>query len=120
MLPWNKSGRGTSGIMITMFAEILFSMSLRIEESLRVQDNDKPKGNNVVGPSVVNMMQHTNSFRYNENKGKRKHQDTKADLNKKSKDDDVAWWVDSGAVTPPFLHIAVEANLGYYFIVQQS
>ncbi|GKC81227.1 zinc finger, CCHC-type containing protein [Tanacetum coccineum] len=40
---------------------------LRIEESLRAQDNDKPKGNNVVGPSVVNM------------------------------DDDVAWWVDSGA-----------------------
>ncbi|GJY38334.1 zinc finger, CCHC-type containing protein [Tanacetum coccineum] len=40
---------------------------LRIEESLRVQDIDKPKRNNVVGPSVVNM------------------------------DDDVAWWVDSGA-----------------------
>ncbi|GJS75798.1 hypothetical protein Tco_0725679 [Tanacetum coccineum] len=28
---------------------------LRIEESLMVQDNDKPKGNNVVGLSVVNM-----------------------------------------------------------------
>ncbi|GJT65813.1 hypothetical protein Tco_1017293 [Tanacetum coccineum] len=40
---------------------------LRIEESLGVQDSDKPKGNNIVGPSVVN------------------------------KDDDVAWWVDSGA-----------------------
>ncbi|GJR49954.1 zinc finger, CCHC-type containing protein [Tanacetum coccineum] len=40
---------------------------LRIEESLRMQDSYKPKGNNVVGPSVVNM------------------------------DDDVAWWVDSGA-----------------------
>ncbi|GKA19424.1 zinc finger, CCHC-type containing protein [Tanacetum coccineum] len=39
---------------------------LRIKESLRMQDNNKPKGNNVVGPSVVNM------------------------------DDDVAWWVDSG------------------------
>ncbi|GKD01073.1 hypothetical protein Tco_1171347 [Tanacetum coccineum] len=35
---------------------------LRIQESLRVQDNDKPKGNNVVGPSV-NMMEHNNSFR---------------------------------------------------------
>ncbi|GJT18772.1 zinc finger, CCHC-type containing protein [Tanacetum coccineum] len=48
---------------------------------------------------------------YNDNKGKRKHQGTKADPNKKSKvyyvtyvskayfvqDDDVAWWVDSGA-----------------------
>nr|GEY51461.1 zinc finger, CCHC-type [Tanacetum cinerariifolium] len=28
---------------------------LRIKESLRAQDNDKPKGNNVAGPSVVNM-----------------------------------------------------------------
>nr|GEV06197.1 zinc finger, CCHC-type [Tanacetum cinerariifolium] len=36
---------------------------LRIEESLRVQDNDKPKGNNVVGPSVVNMVEHNNSSR---------------------------------------------------------
>nr|GEW15912.1 zinc finger, CCHC-type [Tanacetum cinerariifolium] len=41
---------------------------LRIEKSLSVQDSDKPKGNNVVGPSVVNM------------------------------DDDVAWWVDSRAI----------------------
>ncbi|GKB12548.1 hypothetical protein Tco_0846471 [Tanacetum coccineum] len=42
---------------------------LRIEKSFRVQDNDKPKGNNVVGPSVVNMIEHNNSFRYNDNKG---------------------------------------------------
>ncbi|GJW24656.1 hypothetical protein Tco_0038467 [Tanacetum coccineum] len=28
---------------------------LRIEESFRAQDNDKPKGNNVDGPSVINM-----------------------------------------------------------------
>ncbi|GKA41299.1 zinc finger, CCHC-type containing protein [Tanacetum coccineum] len=98
---------------------------LRIEESLRVQDSDKPKGNNVVGPSVVNMVKHNNSTRYTDNRGKRKHQATKADPNKKSKltcwkrgkprhlkkdckggkvgnkangsDDDVAGWVDSGA-----------------------
>ncbi|GJU60648.1 zinc finger, CCHC-type containing protein, partial [Tanacetum coccineum] len=118
---------------------------LRIEESLRMQDSDKPKGNNVAGPSVVNMVEHNNSSRYNDNKGKRKHHDnTKVDPNKKSKvtcwkcgkpghlkkdckggkvgnkangsgtngsvdgstnslkayfvqDDDVAWWVDSGA-----------------------
>ncbi|GJY14558.1 zinc finger, CCHC-type containing protein [Tanacetum coccineum] len=56
-----------------------------IEETLRVQDNDKPKGNNVAGPSIVNMMEHNSSFRYNDNKGKRKNHDTKADLNKKSK-----------------------------------
>ncbi|GJT05574.1 zinc finger, CCHC-type containing protein [Tanacetum coccineum] len=36
---------------------------LRIKESLRVQDNDKPKRNNVVGPSVVNMVEHNNSSR---------------------------------------------------------
>nr|GFC50035.1 zinc finger, CCHC-type [Tanacetum cinerariifolium] len=35
---------------------------LRIKESLRVQDSDKPKGNNVAGPSVVNMVEHNNSF----------------------------------------------------------
>ncbi|GJS28022.1 hypothetical protein Tco_0488642 [Tanacetum coccineum] len=62
---------------------------LRIEESVRVQDSDKPKGNNVVGPSVVNMVKHNNSFRYNGNKVKRKHPDTKADPNKKFK---VIYW----------------------------
>nr|GEY43916.1 zinc finger, CCHC-type [Tanacetum cinerariifolium] len=36
---------------------------LHIKESLRAQDNDKPKGNNVVGPLVVNMVEHNNSSR---------------------------------------------------------
>nr|GEX52360.1 zinc finger, CCHC-type [Tanacetum cinerariifolium] len=36
---------------------------LRIEESLRMQDSDNPKGNNVAGPSVVNMVEHNNSSR---------------------------------------------------------
>ncbi|GKG04191.1 hypothetical protein Tco_0314578, partial [Tanacetum coccineum] len=58
---------------------------LRIEESLRAHDSDKAKGNNIVGPSVVHMVDHNNSFRYNHSKGKRKHQDTKVDPNKKSK-----------------------------------
>ncbi|GKA94946.1 zinc finger, CCHC-type containing protein [Tanacetum coccineum] len=58
---------------------------LRIEESLRAQDNDKPKGNNVAGPSVVNMVEHNNSSRYNDNKGKRNHHDTRANPNKKPK-----------------------------------
>ncbi|GJT94800.1 zinc finger, CCHC-type containing protein [Tanacetum coccineum] len=59
---------------------------LRIKESLRVQDSDKPKNNNVAGPSVVNMVEHKNSSRYNDNKGKRKHHDnTRADPNKKAK-----------------------------------
>nr|GEX33302.1 zinc finger, CCHC-type [Tanacetum cinerariifolium] len=58
---------------------------LRVEESLRVQDSDKPKGSNIAGPSVVNRVEHNNSSRYNDNKGKRKHHYTKADPNKKSK-----------------------------------
>ncbi|GKA90015.1 zinc finger, CCHC-type containing protein [Tanacetum coccineum] len=58
---------------------------LRIEESLRAQDNDKPKGNNVSGLSVINMVEHNNSSRYNDNKGKRNHHDTKANPNKKPK-----------------------------------
>nr|GEV69030.1 hypothetical protein [Tanacetum cinerariifolium] len=41
---------------------------LRIEESLRVQDNDKPNDNNIAGPLVVNMVEHNNSSRYNDNK----------------------------------------------------
>ncbi|GKF53204.1 zinc finger, CCHC-type containing protein, partial [Tanacetum coccineum] len=56
-----------------------------IKESLIVQDSDKPKGNNVVGPSVVNMVEHNNPIWYNDNKGKCKHQDTKDNPNKKSK-----------------------------------
>nr|GEU39468.1 zinc finger, CCHC-type [Tanacetum cinerariifolium] len=59
---------------------------LGIEESLEMQDSDKPKDNNVASPSVVNMVEHNNSARYNDNKGKRKHHDnTKTDPNKKSK-----------------------------------
>nr|GEW03405.1 hypothetical protein [Tanacetum cinerariifolium] len=37
---------------------------LHIEESFRMQDGEKPKGNNVVGPSDVNMVEHNNSSRY--------------------------------------------------------
>ncbi|GJV55693.1 zinc finger, CCHC-type containing protein [Tanacetum coccineum] len=58
---------------------------LRIEESLRAQDSDKPKGNNVAGLSVVNMVEHNNTSRYNDNRNKRKHHDTKAYPNKKLK-----------------------------------
>nr|GEV01739.1 zinc finger, CCHC-type [Tanacetum cinerariifolium] len=58
---------------------------VRIEESLRVHDSDKPKGNNVSGPLVVNMVEHNKSSRYNDNKGKRKHHDTRANPNKKPK-----------------------------------
>nr|GEX38104.1 hypothetical protein [Tanacetum cinerariifolium] len=37
---------------------------LHIEESIKVQDNDKLKGNNVVGPLVANMVEHNNSSRH--------------------------------------------------------
>nr|GEV19754.1 zinc finger, CCHC-type [Tanacetum cinerariifolium] len=86
MQPWKKSGRGPIRKMMTMFVEdsleakymtedassknfleeltlIELVSNLPIEESLRVQGNDKPKGNNVTGPLVVNMMKHNNSFR---------------------------------------------------------
>ncbi|GJY58657.1 hypothetical protein Tco_0458549 [Tanacetum coccineum] len=43
------------------------------------------QSNNIVGPSVVNMIEHNNSIRYNDNKGKHKHQDIKANPSKKSK-----------------------------------
>ncbi|GJY44990.1 hypothetical protein Tco_0433203 [Tanacetum coccineum] len=57
-----------------------------IEESLMVQDSDKPKGNNVYGPSVVNMVEHNKSSIYNGNKGKHIHHDnTRAGPNKKAK-----------------------------------
>nr|GEV31763.1 zinc finger, CCHC-type [Tanacetum cinerariifolium] len=46
---------------------------LGIEEFLRMQDSDKPKGNNVVGPSVVNMVEHNNFSTYNDNKGATVH-----------------------------------------------
>nr|GEW13719.1 hypothetical protein [Tanacetum cinerariifolium] len=48
---------------------------MNMDES--IQDSDKPKGNNDAGPSVVNVMEHNNSSGYNDNKGKRKHHDTK-------------------------------------------
>ncbi|GKD84989.1 hypothetical protein Tco_1356143 [Tanacetum coccineum] len=57
---------------------------LLIEESLRVQDSDKPKSDNVAGPLVVNIKEHINSSRFTDNRGKREYQDTKADPNKKS------------------------------------
>ncbi|GJV99348.1 zinc finger, CCHC-type containing protein [Tanacetum coccineum] len=53
--------------------------------SKKLLDSNKPKGNNVTGPLVVNIVEHNNSIRYNDNKGKCKHQDTKDDPNKKSK-----------------------------------
>ncbi|GKD19489.1 hypothetical protein Tco_1208647 [Tanacetum coccineum] len=74
-------------VLYALSQYVLYALSpqnLHIKESLSVQNSDKSKGNNVTGPSVVNMVEHNNSIRYNNNKGKRKHQNTKTDLNKKS------------------------------------
>ncbi|GJS87149.1 zinc finger, CCHC-type containing protein [Tanacetum coccineum] len=56
-----------------------------VYRGLILNDSDKPKGNNVVGPSVVNIVEHNNSSKYTDNRGKHKYQDTKADPNKKPK-----------------------------------
>ncbi|GJX07299.1 zinc finger, CCHC-type containing protein [Tanacetum coccineum] len=67
-------------------AEDASGSHLHIKESVKVQDSDKSKGNNVVGHLVVNMVEHNNSSRYNDNKVKRKHHNnTKIHPNKKSK-----------------------------------
>ncbi|GJS57918.1 zinc finger, CCHC-type containing protein [Tanacetum coccineum] len=46
-----------------------------VETIRRWQDSDKPKGSNVAGPLVVNMVECNNSSRYNDKNGKRKHHD---------------------------------------------
>nr|GEU73190.1 zinc finger, CCHC-type [Tanacetum cinerariifolium] len=71
LLPFHKGTRGKG--------------HLRIEESLKVQDSDKPRSNNVAGPSVVNMVELNNSSKNIDNRGKCKHHDnTRADPNKKA------------------------------------
>ncbi|GJZ73659.1 zinc finger, CCHC-type containing protein [Tanacetum coccineum] len=98
---------------------------LRIEESLRVQDKDKPKGKNVAGLSVVNMVEYNNSTRDRKdvnvgnnangsgikgsvdgssnslkgqnmfNKSLKVYYVTYVPETYFVQDDDVAWWVDS-------------------------
>ncbi|GJT30627.1 zinc finger, CCHC-type containing protein [Tanacetum coccineum] len=103
---------------------------LRIEESLRVQDSDKPKSNNVAGPLVINMKYGKTGHIKRDCKGvnvgnKANGLDTKGSVDGSSnslkgqnmfnkslqvyyvtyvseayfvQDDDVAWWVDLGAI----------------------
>ncbi|GKB58715.1 zinc finger, CCHC-type containing protein, partial [Tanacetum coccineum] len=100
---------------------------LCIEESLRAQDNDKSKGNNIVVPSVVNMVEHNNSSRdckagnvgnkVNISSTKGSEDGSSMPLKGQNmfnkslqinyvtyvseayfmQDDDIAWWVESGA-----------------------
>ncbi|GJZ32338.1 zinc finger, CCHC-type containing protein [Tanacetum coccineum] len=83
---------GMSDPLFDIYQNIEFSKELRdsLEAKYMAEDASSKKflaigSNNIVGPSVVNMVDHDNSFRYNHNKGKCKHQDTKVDPNKKSK-----------------------------------
>ncbi|GJQ93834.1 zinc finger, CCHC-type containing protein [Tanacetum coccineum] len=86
---------------------------LRIEESLRAQDNDKGKGKEVAGPSV-NMAEESKNKNNKQNKGKKrdfKEHSSGSGSNKKqvgmlevwtipkTKVDAIAWWIDSGATT---------------------
>ncbi|GKB51432.1 zinc finger, CCHC-type containing protein, partial [Tanacetum coccineum] len=145
---WDNDDYICRGLILNGLSDYLFNIYQNVESfrklwdilkakymaedasSKKFLDSDKPKGNNVAGPSMVNMVEHNNSTRYTNNRGKRKYQDTKADPNKKpnvtcwkcgkpghlkknfiggkvgnkangsgthGSDDDVAWWVDSGA-----------------------
>ncbi|GKC87929.1 zinc finger, CCHC-type containing protein, partial [Tanacetum coccineum] len=71
---------------------------LCIEESLRVQDNDKPKGNNVAGPLVVNIKCGKSAHLKKDCKGGKFCNNANGQAQMVQwMDDDVAWWVDSGS-----------------------
>ncbi|GJW22631.1 zinc finger, CCHC-type containing protein [Tanacetum coccineum] len=93
---WDNDDYVCRGLILIGMSDSLFTRMLKVLKNYRIpwkpniwlrmpQDNDKPKGNNVFGPLVVNMVEHNNSSRYNDNKGKRKHHDTRVDPNKKPK-----------------------------------
>ncbi|GJV18152.1 zinc finger, CCHC-type containing protein [Tanacetum coccineum] len=90
------------GLILNGMSDPLFDIYQNVESSKELWDSleakymaedasryriwTTPKGNNIAGPLVVNMVEHNNSSRYNDNKGKRKHHDnTRADPNKKAK-----------------------------------
>ncbi|GJS44431.1 zinc finger, CCHC-type containing protein [Tanacetum coccineum] len=68
---------------------------LRIEESLRMQYSNKPKGNNVTGPSVINMCGKPRHLKKDCKGGKASNKANASGTN--GSDDDVAWWVESRA-----------------------
>ncbi|GKE16066.1 zinc finger, CCHC-type containing protein [Tanacetum coccineum] len=98
-------------VILGRFTQHKMNMDEVIQVSCIIDKLPPSWKDNVAGPAVVNMVEHNNSSRYNDNKGKRKHHDN-TNPNKKTKvtyyvtyvseayfvqDDDVAWWVDSGA-----------------------
>ncbi|GJW30328.1 hypothetical protein Tco_0047203 [Tanacetum coccineum] len=95
---WENDDYVCCGIILNGMSDSLFDIYQNVEcekelwnslEAKYIAEDALSKkliGNNVVGPSVVNMAEHNNSSKYTNNRGKRKHQaDTKADPSKKSK-----------------------------------
>ncbi|GJS67807.1 hypothetical protein Tco_0682372 [Tanacetum coccineum] len=76
MIPRHNDDYVCRGIILNGMFDSLFDIYQKFEyekelwDSLEAkcmaekmdQDSDKPKGNNVVGPSVVNMVEHNNSI----------------------------------------------------------
>nr|GEW14553.1 zinc finger, CCHC-type [Tanacetum cinerariifolium] len=103
--PWDNEDYVYRGLIHNGMSDFLFDIYQNVEspkelrDSLEAKymaedasrdpqehDSDKPKGNNVASPSIVNVVKHNNSSRYNDNKGKCKHHDnTRVNPNKKSK-----------------------------------
>ncbi|GJX13039.1 zinc finger, CCHC-type containing protein [Tanacetum coccineum] len=101
---WDNDDYVCRGLILNGMSDPLFDIYQNIESSKELWnsleakymaedasskkflDSDKPNSNNVASPSFVNMVEHNNFSRYNDNKGKRKHHDnTRADPNKKDK-----------------------------------
>nr|GEU67888.1 zinc finger, CCHC-type [Tanacetum cinerariifolium] len=93
MAKWDNDDYVSRGLILNVleqYNELLGILGRLIQHNMNmdeaIQDNDKPKSNTVASPSVVNMLEHNNSSRYNHNKGKRKHHDNiRADPNKKAR-----------------------------------
>ncbi|GJX12028.1 zinc finger, CCHC-type containing protein [Tanacetum coccineum] len=87
---WDNDDYVCRGLILNGMSDSLFDIYQNVESSKELWnsleakymaedtsskkflDSDKPKGNNVVGRPVVNMVEHNNSSRYNDNKGKHK------------------------------------------------
>ncbi|GJV16487.1 zinc finger, CCHC-type containing protein [Tanacetum coccineum] len=82
----NNQERGPSRTMMTMFAEVYSPMVCLIPCLIFTKMLNLPKNYRIPWrPSIWLRMPQARSSLYNDNKGKHKHQDTKADPNKKSK-----------------------------------
>nr|GFC07083.1 zinc finger, CCHC-type [Tanacetum cinerariifolium] len=81
---WDNDDYVCRGLILNGMSDSLFDVYQNVETFKELWDTLKSKY--IAGDtSIVNMVEHNNSFRYNDNNGKRKHHDTKADPNKKPK-----------------------------------